>query len=144
MPATKNARHVESQVSKLKSATIRQWRQWAADLAAGRAGPDPIAVLEAGRILELADAGRTLDQDVLAIREIEAAQARVAREREEIEKSLEPYGGQAGLAAEIQRRRHELKQLEGAANPWRWTSVGHSEGRVLRMRNANPRLWGDV
>lgn len=143
MPATKKKpQSAAAAVSALEADTLRQWRTWAADLAAGRTGPDPAAVLEAGRTLGLADPGVTLDADVAAIHELAAAEARLERDRAALKESVAPYGGDSGLAAEIERRRTELRQLEALASPWRYLSIGHAQGRVGRLKAANARLFG--
>lgn len=56
-------------LAELQAEARRRWWAWAEDLAAGRAGPHPHAVLEVAAILEIRSPGEALELAAKTVRQ---------------------------------------------------------------------------
>jgi hypothetical protein len=126
--------------SELKEETRRQWREWAAAMADGKASPTPTAVLDAGATLGIPTPFDALESDVAAIAEAQAIEARIERTAALDEARVAPYGGLQGARQRLVELEAEVKELRRKLHGHGW-DAGYARGELSRLKQKHPRVF---
>jgi hypothetical protein len=123
---------------------VADWRRWAADLATGKPGPAPQAILEAAAVLAIRDPGVVLEKDAAAYASIATHERRADTTQERMQAAIDAHGGRDAIGERIATLRDELRQLEAAIGPGAAMALGGLRGEVTGMKNRNPRLFANT
>lgn len=127
----------------LKAATLEQWRGWAESMAAGGASPTPVAVLDAGALLEIPSPMAALEADAKAIVEAAALEAQIEANVASDQERLEQFGGTVeSMRARIEQLKNELRAAHNAMMSHGY-SAGLQRGELGRLRAKHPRVFAE-
>ena len=134
---------VRRKLAALTAEHRRRWRSWAADIAAGRAAPNPAAVIETASALSVADPGAALERDVDTLQELEKLERQIAACIAGRAELLRPWAGDVNaLYAARDAAKLEFDRLEELVRDHDWnTAQGYAEGHIHRIKVQNPHLF---
>lgn len=135
---------IAAKMAALEAESLRQWRAWAHEIAAGGKSPDARSLLEVAAVLQIRDSGAALEHDADVINELAALEAAAKSCAALTKEALVPFGGSIAKLqaakdkadAECLRLRELLSNVDGDHGGWQWSVSAH------HMRNENPRLFG--
>lgn len=137
MPVSMHQRFQE-----LKDATLEQWRTWAESIADGGAAPTPVAVLDAGAVLEVSTPMIALQADADAINEARGLELRIEQSQARDAARLEPYGGFHGAKQRLLAIDDEARKLRGLLQGHGF-DAGHAKGELVRLKEKHPRVFAE-
>ncbi len=142
-PVATTAPALSAAATAARRAALEVWSVWAEDLAAGRPMPPVADVLSTGAALEITGAIEALAADAGALVKARALEGRIAGRLQWRAELLQPFGGSfAGLKAELETKRAEVKQLERRVSSLTWDHrLGSLKAELADLKIATPRVF---
>lgn len=126
-----------------RRAALERWAGWAEDMAAGQPMPPIADVLATGAALEIPAALEALAADAGALVKARTLEERIRGRMAWRDELLAPFGGSfAGLEAELEAKRREVKDLERRHSSLRWDSrLASLKNQLKEAQLAAPRVF---
>lgn len=134
---------ISQKYSDLKAATLEQWRGWAAAVADGKATPTPVAVLEAGAILDIPEPINALRGDADAINAARGLELRIEQLEARDQARVAPFGGYIGAKQRLLELEGEVKAIRGILHGFGFER-GHTNGELSRLKAKHPRVFAEA
>lgn len=127
---------------RLRREAEANWTQWATALADGGGPPEPLALLEAGGLLNIDQPADALEKDAHAIRQVRDLEQQAADLKTRITSQRAPFGDQAERRARIAALRSEIRRLESMSGIHPLSiRAGEMLGDAGRIRRKHPRAF---
>ncbi len=131
-------------ISAVNVAHRTNWRRWAEEIAADKAMPDPLDVLEAAAALAIDNPGSALTQDAETLRELATVERAIVSCQTARAETLKPWNGSIDkLRAALEKAQTEAKRLREQLDSLDNASEGFWRHEAYRLRRGAPRLFSE-
>ncbi len=132
---------IKQAFQEMQANALRQWRQWAAELAAGGDPPPAIEILEAGAVLEIPSAMQALEDDATALREAGRLRERAQVVKDQLDRPLREAGGAQAVRDRLDELRAEVRRLENLVGGHHFAGWSAVLSQVREIERKHPRVF---